>query len=324
MFYKDRELIALDHDASCRRYYRDVTKGYLLMNDPQGEEKLQRYIDVGEFLAKNGVRTPKIYDKYFNDNIIKIEDFGDELFGHILKQNPEKELDLYSLAVDVLINIHNKVKIKPDFMFEQDLDGFIFRVGLFLDYFYKKITGKEISKKNRNEYNKIWQELLIKYAFNLDKSLVHYDYHCENLILINNEYNLNSCGVIDFQDARWGDVSFDIMSLLDDARSNISDETKYRMIDKYLEAFPKINKNDFMLSYKILSAKRACKVLGLFTKFSEDNEKYLKFIPKAWNTLLESVDCEEFKSLRNWLDNCFIIEYENEINNYLGNLRCKK
>lgn len=320
MLYNDKFLEALDHDASVRRYYRDKENNYLLMKDPSGKENIQKFIDVAEYLSKYDIRIPKIYEKHIDEDLLIIEDFGDNLFGDILRSDIEREKELYNMAIDVLIHMQKNVKEKPEFIPDQDINGFLIRVVLFLDYFYKEITGKEIEKYKRHEFIDIWKELLTKYGFVLQKTVVHYDYHCDNLMLVDGDDEISSCGVIDFWDARWGEVSFDLMSLLDDARSNISDETKFAMIEKYLDEFPEIDRYKFMLSYKLLSAKRACKVLGVFVKLGKDDKKYLKFIPKAWETLLESLDQDEFQKLRNWLDNCFIMEYRDEINNYLKDL----
>ena len=113
--------------------------------------------------------------------------------------------------------------------------------------------------------------------------LVLRDYHVDNLMVLSERTGVRQCGLLDFQDAVIGPASYDLVSLLQDSRRDINDETTSLMLDRYLEGIGGLdNRDNFMRSYYTLGTQRALKVFGIFTRqdILYGNSKYLIHIPR--------------------------------------------
>ena len=135
-------------------------------------------------------------------------------------------------------------------------------------------------------------------------SLVLRDYHVDNLMRLDRRTGVAACGLLDFQDAVIGPASYDVVSLLEDARRDIPEALVAEMRDYYLSAFPELNRDEFFASCAILGAQRHCKVIGIFTRLCVRDGKpgYLHHIPRVWRLLENSVAHPVMEPLRLWLD----------------------
>jgi aminoglycoside/choline kinase family phosphotransferase len=108
------------------------------------------------------------------------------------------------------------------------------------------------------------------------------DYHADNLMVLKTRKNHQSVGLLDFQDALIGSKAYDLVSLLEDARRDVNEELRKKMIDYYLEK-SHVEKEQFILDYKILSLQRNIKILGIFARLVlRDNKKqYLDLMPRV-------------------------------------------
>jgi hypothetical protein len=143
-----------------------------------------------------------------------------------------------------------------------------------------------LNKKKLNIFNykfdKEIRSLLLKLNYKND-TFVHKDFHITNLI-INTK---NQIGLIDNQDALIGNKAYDLASLIDDVRYKTSNSLKEKVYNYYLKTNKKIKKNKFKNDFDILSVVRNLKIIGIFMRLSErDNKKkYLKLIPYAWEMI---------------------------------------
>ena len=131
------------------------------------------------------------------------------------------------------------------------------------------------------------------------------DYHVDNLMVLAERDGVRRCGLLDFQDAVVGPASYDLVSLLQDSRRNISDEISSLMLDRYFDGVEGVdNRNNFMKSYYILGTQRALKVFGIFTRqdILYRNSKYLIHIPRLWRYTLANLQFEALGEIRAWLD----------------------
>ncbi len=114
----------------------------------------------------------------------------------------------------------------------------------------------------------------------------------------------NKIGVIDNQDALIGNIAYDLASLIDDVRFQTSSSFKKKLFNYYIKSQKKINKQDFMNDFEIISVLRNLKIIGIFTRLAvrDKKKKYLKFIPYAWKLIkLRSINNEKFKDLNDLL-----------------------
>jgi len=150
----------------------------------------------------------------------------------------------------------------------------------------------------------LWQAVLPHAALTSD-TLVLRDYHVDNLMLLRDRSGVRSCGLLDFQDAVCGPPSYDLVSLLEDARRDVPAELRRMMIERYpLAAFPALDRSAFLRSAAILAVQRNCKILGIFTRLWKRDGKsgYLVHIPRIWRLLEQDLDHPALGRITQWLD----------------------
>ena len=133
-------------------------------------------------------------------------------------------------------------------------------------------------------------------------TLVLRDFHVDNLMWLRSRDGIKACGLLDFQDAVLGPAAYDLMSLLEDARRDISTKLVNNMIDRYFTAFPDLNHDSFCTVFKILAAQRHAKVIGIFTRLSARDGKitYLRHIPRVWQLLEASLMHPSLTLVEEW------------------------
>ncbi|MBM08449.1 MAG: aminoglycoside phosphotransferase [Magnetovibrio sp.] len=303
----------LANDASFRRYER-LIKGetqVILMDAPPLKENVSSFIFISEFLSKLGYSTPKIYAADAKNGLLILEDFGDDTYTRILNSRSKKptEYDLYAIAVDTLIDLHCRppTETVPKGLPLYDENLLIEEVLLFTDWYIPAVLHHKISVDSRNSYIKAWRKVLSP-VLNTEPTLVLRDYHVDNLIWLPERSGISACGILDFQDAVAGHPAYDLISLLEDARRDLTNDLRNEMMNRYLEAQKsfanKIEpKNAFTRDCAILAAQRHSKVIGIFTRLSIRDSKndYLQHIPRVWALLTRALEHQALTPIANWM-----------------------
>ncbi len=271
-------------DASNRRYERiragDET--YMLMVAPPDKEDVKPFINVDQILRSFGLNAPKIHDNDVENGLLLLEDFGDDLYSKVLQINPTIEKELYRAAIEVLENLPDDCDV-PEYSTQKLLD----EAALFADWF---ATGAD-----REEYLDIWRGILAKLD-NSEKVIVLRDYHADNLVWLPEREGLRKVGLLDFQDALFGHRAYDYVSLLEDARRDVSPEIVCGILEGKSEGF--------MRDYYILGAQRNCKIIGIFNRLKKRDGKdgYLKFLPRVWNHLRGDLEHPALAPMKVWIE----------------------
>lgn len=297
---------ALGADMGLRRYYtiKKDGKTALLMDMSRAgilETGLKAYLDVGEYLTDAGVRTPHIHYSNLETGFSVIENLGSTSFGDVLKQGQEPE-EVYALATDVLIQIKNGVERNGNTL---GLKGYkktlIYkRLGQFVDYYMPMGADRMTTQADHDEFQAVWAEIE-KDLPSCPLGFCHADYHLENLIWapdLDEKY-----GLIDFQDAFWGFAGYDLLNLLEDARSTVPDDIKAAMKARYCEGMSDEERAVFEDWYVVMSAQFHCRVIGLFIKFSAENETkhFLQHIPRLQGYITKNLENPVLSPLKEWL-----------------------
>jgi len=292
-------------DASFRRYYR-LSGGEgraVLMDAPPPQEDVAPYIAVSTYLRELGLSAPEILAAALHNGFLLIEDFGDDTYTRLLDRVAE-EASLYTLAVDTLIELQRLVESRgiPNLpAYDETL--LLAEAALLLDWYFPSALGAPSSSSLRNEYLAAWHEVLPLAALSVD-TLVLRDYHVDNLMLLPHRSGAQACGLLDFQDAVRGPPSYDLVSLLEDARRDVPDTLRDAMVERYLASFPRLDRSAFLDSAAILAAQRNCKILGIFTRLWKRDGKpgYLVHIPRVWRLLERELQHPALAPVARWLD----------------------
>jgi N-acetylmuramate 1-kinase len=292
-------------DASFRRYYRLDSNGRraVLMDAPPPQEDVVPYIAVAQLLRRLGFSAPEVFVEDRAAGFLLIEDFGDATYTRLLDRGAD-EPALYTLAVDTLVELQRAVEAHgtPDLP-PYDVERLLAEAVLLIDWYAPAARGERLSGARRDEYLDLWRTLLPQAALP-GETLVLRDYHIDNLMLLRDRSGVRGCGLLDFQDAVCGPPSYDLVSLLEDARRDVPADLRRRMTDRYLAAFPALDRAAFLRSAAILAAQRNCKILGIFTRLwkRDGKPRYLAHVPRLWRLLEEDLTHPALTPVARWLD----------------------
>ncbi len=300
--YLPEKVVFLASDMSARQYYRLSYPQRVLMDAPFPENPAQ-FIAVAHYLQDQGLRTPQVFDHHLEHGFVWLEDFGDHTFSRVLKQNPEREHELYHMAVHVLKHLHQKAQIQPDFMEPYTVNHLLTEVTIFIDWYWPTVHTQKQHKEAKLNFLSAWQEALKSLPI-LPESVVLRDYHVDNLMLVPGQTILEQCGLLDFQDALWGSVTYDFISLLEDARRDVSPSLQQTLWQVFLADIPTAHHQDYYLAATLLGAARHTKVIGVFTRYAlrQGRADYLCHLPRLWSYLKTSLQHPTLQPVLDWFN----------------------
>ncbi len=292
-------------DASFRRYLR-IRRGprtAVLMDAPPDREPIEPYVVIARHLLSLGFGAPRIEAEDRSAGLLLMEDLGDDTFTRLLARG-EDEAGLYELAVDTLIALHRlpaATAIPPGLAPYSD-DLLMAEADYLIDW-YLPAVGLCLTPGRRSAYVARWREVFAE-ARAVPETLVLRDFHVDNLMRLDGRARPAACGLVDFQDAVAGPVSYDFVSLVEDARRDVPLALVGAVRDRYLAAFPDLDAAAFDRSCAVLGAQRHCKVIGIFTRLSRRDGKdgYLHHIARVWRLLEAAVLHPALRPIRDWLD----------------------
>ena len=295
----DVSAMPLAVDASFRRYYRLVRAGSsaVLMDAPPPQEDIGPYVVVAALLRELGFSAPAVLAEDRDEGFLLLEDFGDDTYTRLLERGAD-EPALYTLAVDTLIALQRAAELRgtPEIL-PYDIERLLGEAALLVDWY------RPLGSRLREEYLALWRAALPD-AMVSPPTLVLRDYHVDNLMLLPDRPGIKGCGLLDFQDAVTGPPSYDLVSLLEDARRDVPASLRRAMTERYLAAFPTLDRTAFLRSAAILAAQRNCKILGIFTRLwkRDGKRQYLAHIPRVWRVLEADLRHPALTPIARWLD----------------------
>ena len=301
--YPNHPCTFLAGDASPRQYYRLGTPpDSLVVMDAPLTEKPEQFVRIAELLRQHGLCAPAILHADLNDGFLIISDFGDATYSKSL--TPENTGNLYTLAIDTLIALHQRLTDQPEWLDEYTQAELLREALLFMDWYYPQYNNnKAASDAVREEFVDAWQAAFVT-TLGGPCSLVLRDYHVDNLMILPNQTGINQCGLLDFQDALWGSVTYDIVSLLEDARCDVDAQLASQLWHRYGSVFPQHDLEELKRIGTILSAARHTKIIGIFTRLAVRDGKnhYLQHLPRLWRLLANCLQHPDLKGVKAWFD----------------------
>lgn len=291
---------ALAKDASTRTYYRirdSKGQAFIVMDDEGGRNKMAEFVKISKLLNDCGVHAPKVLQKDMEAGFLLLEDLGDDTLTRLLPQNDEASL--YRLATEALIKTA-EIRDKPDYVPELTPEIVLRDICYFCDWYLPAAAGFPLRDEQRAEFCSLVREV-IPLGYKVPNTLVLWDYHVDNVML---PPGANRCAVLDFQDAYWGPLTYDIMSLVEDARREVKPEVAAAMKDYFFQSLNGVSQEDFDASFAFWSMFRHMRVLGRFTILSvcHGKDKYLVHISHLWEMLNRSLEHPAFVKIKNWLE----------------------
>lgn len=290
------DIVPLPGDASFRRYFRIRHHGKgpaMLMHAPPPNEDPEPFLRAGRWLDANGMRAPQILAAKPEQGFVLLEDFGEVRMREYLDAWPQDETEVYRAAIDALVDLH---RLPPGPFLGYNLSEYQREAKLFVDWFCPT-QGLYVDGRG---WAAAWEEVLSPLLPAQRPGVtVLRDYHAENIMLLG---DLDRQGLLDFQDALVGHPAYDLVSLLQDARRDVSPELETAMFEYYVSrANPA---GDFLADYARLGAQRNAKIVGIFVRLwkRDGKPRYLDYIPRVWALLERDLTHPALAPVARWFD----------------------
>ena len=275
-------------DASFRRYFRVFTENqntYIAVDAPPEYEDSVKFINIASLMEAMGIRVPKIISTNLQEGFLLISDLGKETMLNAIHREESNAQEFYGEAIDILFNIQTNgsrhVEVLPSYSKELLMD----EMRLFVDWFCLRHlqVGPEIIEKY--DFEEIFENLS-GFALGQNQVFVHRDFHSRNILLSEKD----DMGVIDFQDAVVGPITYDLVSLLKDCYISLPSSKIDHWVDYYfarlmdLELIDKSHQ-EFKLEFDLMGVQRHLKAIGIFSrlKYRDGKDSYILDIPRTIN-----------------------------------------
>ena len=252
-------------------------------------ESVDAFVAMTRGLRDQGFSAPEIFAADLEAGLLLIEDFGLEPVVDAQGPIPER----YGVAVDVLAELHGRTLphelpvegVKTHKIHRYDLEALTIEAELLLDWFLPYATQRTANAGQRLSFVDAWVSTL-EGVIAGERSWTLRDYHSPNLIWMPERTGLNRIGLIDYQDCVMGHPAYDVVSLAQDARVEVSEALELQLLARYAlgrkRRDPDFDMGAFTTAYAILGAQRATKILGIFVRLDRRDGKpvYLKHLPR--------------------------------------------
>ena len=321
-------------DASAKAFERvtQIDRTTILMNAPELPESLplddgrsydavahrartvEPFIAINAELRRRGIHAPEILAADTDQGLVLLEDLGNE---GIIDAGGRAILPRYETAIDLLLAIHGQdwppVARAPGGVRHAvpayDHDALLIEISLFADWFVGKFDRPVWSAADREGFLAAWKTILQDLdagSKSASQSWVLRDFHSPNILWIAGEAGLDRVGVIDFQDTLRGHAAYDVASLAQDARADLSPDEETALKVRYMAGRrtvdPAFDAAAFEAAYAVFGAQRATKILGAFSRLASVGGKpgYLRHIDRAKDVLKRNLSHPVLSALRLW------------------------
>ena len=281
-------------DASFRQYFRLLKddSSYILMDSSLEKESLAPFINVTNILLAAGVKAPEIFEKDLEKGYLIIEDFGSVHYLNVLNRNNYKTL--YNRAIDEIVKMQTADASSLPLY---DRDFLHFEMDLMKEWFFKKYLKMELGDRENGVIEKALAAISDVVLSQPQGLFVHRDYHSRNIMLTPN----GDLGMIDYQDAMNGPMTYDLVSLLKDCYIRFEPEEIERLALSFRDK-KGIGADDatFLKWFDFMGMQRHIKVLGIFARLylRDGKSGYLDDLPLTLHYTLEAAKkYEETRSL---------------------------
>jgi len=273
-------------DASFRRYFRvkHVEGCHVVMDAPPDKENTAPFIRNAALLQKAGLHVPFIYRQNLAQGYLLLEDLGSQCYLDALQ--PDDAEALYYAALDSLFKLQHNIDLSQDILQAYDQALLSRELAIFYEWFLEKRLGIELPPGIRQRLG----EYLIDSALQQPQVCVHRDYHSRNLMVLAED----SPGVIDFQDAVIGPITYDLVSLLRDCYIRWPRQQVIAWLEQYYRRLVAAQTvscdfSQFKRWFDLMGLQRHLKAVGIFSRLHlrDDKTGYLADIPRTMSYITD-------------------------------------
>lgn len=310
------QMVSVSGDASFRRYFRiiyrenSVQQSWIAVDAPPAHENSRQFVDIAKLWSEAGVKVPAVLAFNEAEGFMLLEDFGDVLL------HPELTADaadgLYQASMDSLIALQQLPKTDNIPLYDRALLDQ--EMALFTDWLCEKHLAMTLSSADKAMLADVF-ERLAQSALGQPQVMVHRDYHSRNLMVCQADqqrHDHDFIGIIDFQDAVFGGLTYDLVSLLKDCYIQWPRAQVLLWLDYFRQRSPQaasVSEAQLIQDFDWMGMQRHLKAAGIFARLSLRDGKhgYLADIPRTCDYLVQASRLyPEFSAFSGWLEQCFL------------------
>ena len=281
----DADLHPASIDASFRRYFRVErdAESFIVMDAPPSQEDCHPFVQIAGYLESMGLNCPRILGADFDNGFVLMTDLGSSRYIDELEKDKERATQLYDDAINALLTLQEKGEAYQQQLPVYDYDFISFELSIFRDW----LCGRHLGIDFTEDEEKHWQqccEFLIDNALRQKQVFMHRDYHSRNLMVTEE----NNPGILDFQDAVEGPLTYDVVSLFKDCYIKWpADQIRKWALQFYLRLRPEIREelteDEFLQQFDLMGVQRHLKAAGIFARLNHRDGKpgYLGDVPRT-------------------------------------------
>ncbi len=284
-------------DASGRIYERVRDKkgkrAVLMDIGPTSSQDLRPFVMIASHLNDIGLSAPEVFASDYQNGLLLLEDFGDRVFARQMAEDSALERTLYDAAIDTLSHLHRAPL--PDALSRFSAAELVEFASLVYEWYLPQ------GARTRDTAYSLKAELTRLLASLADHQpvLALRDFHSENMIWLPDREGARRVGLLDFQDAFLCHPAYDLVSMLRDARRDLSPGLDQHLLDRYIRCSD-CDADALGLAVAVYGAQRNLRILGVFARLSLNAGKthYVDLIPRVWQHLMTDLDHPALKTLR--------------------------
>jgi N-acetylmuramate 1-kinase len=288
-------LESASEDASFRRYFRGKFEGHslIVMDAPPSHEDCRPFIRVSELFYAAGAHVPRVLASDLEQGFLLLDDLGTNTYLQALQDKNASRLYSDAIESSIKIQLASRAGVLPDY----DETRLLCEMRLFPDWYVAKQLRLRLSPAQAEVLNSMFKRVL-QNNLAQPRVYVHRDYHSRNLMLCD-----PNPGILDFQDAVYGPITYDVVSLFKDAYIRWDEERILDWVVRYWERAKQAGLPvaadfaDFYRDFEWMGVQRHLKVLGIFARlyYRDGKESYLKDLPLVMQYLRKA--CERYRDL---------------------------
>ncbi|MCI0516919.1 MAG: phosphotransferase [Woeseiaceae bacterium] len=276
-------------DASFRRYFR-LNRGdrsFVVMDAPPTKEDCGPYLRIAGYLEQMGLHAPHVIETSIEQGFLLLTDLGSRQYLSELQDAPGRATELYGDALRALTILQSEGQELKRLLPPYDDKLLRFELSLFRDWLCKRHLGIDFGPDDELEWQRCC-DLLADNALSQPSVFVHRDYHSRNLMLVDD----NNPGILDFQDAVEGPLTYDLVSLLKDCYISWPAERVRGWAEGFHRMAPSacgLGLQEFMRAFELTGVQRQLKASGIFARLNHRDGKpaYLRDVPRTLNYIID-------------------------------------
>ena len=279
--WSNPKMLPVTGDLSSRKYTRLSQNGrtaILMECDTASDASLPAYMKMTDWLRGNGLAAPERYNAEPSEGLALIEDFGDSQLTSLIRQRPSDQLAYYKTIIETLITIRNA----PFLSLKQPNAAELCDATTLADQWY---PGAE---RCALDTFRAGLETVLRDVLDARATVSLRDFHADNIIWLSNRKPVQQPGLLDYQDAILTHPVYDLMSLLTDARTDVSASLRKDLIETYASRTSD-DIASLAAAFAALGAQRNLRILGIFTQAARRYGKtqHLPALPRVYAYLME-------------------------------------